>query len=72
MLPFLNDPKKMATIIIAGKPGGEEKAPDLSPKEVAAEELLSALSKKDPKALAESLESFIKLCGEEEYAEEEA
>lgn len=73
MLPFLKDPKAVATMIVAekSKPKEKEEAEELVPEEVAAEEVMAALEGKDPSALASSLKNFIEICQSKEYAEEE-
>ncbi len=73
MLPFLKDPKAVATMIVAekSKPSEKEEAKEMAAEEVAAEEVMAAFEKKDAVSLASSLKNFIEICQSKEYAEEE-
>jgi hypothetical protein len=79
---IMSDKKKPAALIVArmseGKKDEESEAPtnemgdqvdDSVAKESAAEELLSALESKSPKAVAEAFDAMMELCGK--YSEEE-
>lgn len=70
--------KDIAALIVEGmpKPEGEEAEMEMGEEaatsdiEVAAQEVIDALSSKDAASLAESLKSFIKLCEYEKDEEE--
>ena len=75
-----DDKKKMATLIVAGlrkpesEPQPQPESEDTSGHEVAADEILSAVQAKDPKALSEALKSFVEMCmsyDDEEQSEPE-
>jgi hypothetical protein len=73
-----DDKKKLASVIVSGmnKPEKVEEAPiengaeqdDSIAKDTAAEELLSAIEQKSPKAIVAAIESLIELC---QYSEPE-
>lgn len=71
-----DDKKKQATIIVASmKKPKSESAPeqpseDVSELEVAADEIMQALERKDSKAMSEALKSFVEMCKYESEPEE--
>lgn len=68
--------KNKASMIIASLPkkamevSMPEMEMEVDPQEVAAEELMSAITAKDPKALKEALKSFMSLCEDEDEEDE--
>jgi len=71
-----DDKKKQATIIVASmkkpesEPMPEKPSEDVSELEVAADEIMQALERKDSKAMSEALKSFIDMCKYESEPEE--